>query len=78
MNANGSPYHRLPWCDQGGNCLYIRTVPAGDRQPRLTENPFTCPHGRPTMIRFTRPELDVMQADVKEVVIIIDLLIAEK
>ena len=29
-------------------------------QLRLTENPFTCPHGRPTMIRFTRTELDVM------------------
>jgi DNA mismatch repair protein MutL len=29
-------------------------------QLRLTESPFTCPHGRPTMIRFTRKELDTM------------------
>jgi DNA mismatch repair protein MutL len=29
-------------------------------QLRLAENPFTCPHGRPTMIRFTRAELDAM------------------
>jgi DNA mismatch repair protein MutL len=25
-----------------------------------TKNPFTCPHGRPTVIRFTRPHLDAM------------------
>jgi DNA mismatch repair ATPase MutL len=24
------------------------------------QNPFTCPHGRPTMIRFSRKELDAM------------------
>ncbi len=29
-------------------------------QLRLVKNPFTCPHGRPTMIRFTRAELDGM------------------
>ncbi len=29
-------------------------------QLRLTKNPFTCPHGRPTMIRFTRQDLDAM------------------
>jgi DNA mismatch repair protein MutL len=29
-------------------------------QLRQTESPFTCPHGRPTMIRFTRKELDTM------------------
>ncbi|MDD1705281.1 MAG: DNA mismatch repair endonuclease MutL [Methanoregula sp.] len=29
-------------------------------QLRLVENPFTCPHGRPTMIRYTRAELDGM------------------
>ncbi|MGB9176542.1 MAG: DNA mismatch repair endonuclease MutL [Methanoregula sp.] len=29
-------------------------------QLRRTKNPFTCPHGRPTMIRFTRKELDAM------------------
>jgi DNA mismatch repair protein MutL len=29
-------------------------------QLRLTGSPFTCPHGRPTMIRFTRRELDTM------------------
>jgi len=29
-------------------------------QLRLTENPFTCPHGRPTVIRFTREDLDAM------------------
>jgi DNA mismatch repair protein MutL len=29
-------------------------------QLRLTNNPFTCPHGRPTMIRFSRAELDAM------------------
>ncbi len=29
-------------------------------QLRLTKNPFTCPHGRPTMIRFTREDLDAM------------------
>ncbi|HII98260.1 MAG TPA: DNA mismatch repair endonuclease MutL [Methanoregula sp.] len=27
-------------------------------QLRRMQNPFTCPHGRPTMIRFTRHELD--------------------
>jgi len=27
-------------------------------QLRLMQNPFTCPHGRPTMIRFSRKELD--------------------
>jgi DNA mismatch repair protein MutL len=29
-------------------------------QLRRMKNPFTCPHGRPTMIRFTRKELDTM------------------
>lgn len=29
-------------------------------QLRRTRNPFTCPHGRPTMIRFSREELDGM------------------
>ncbi|HXX54533.1 MAG TPA: DNA mismatch repair endonuclease MutL [Methanoregula sp.] len=29
-------------------------------QLRQTENPFTCPHGRPTMIRFSRADLDGM------------------
>ncbi|MDD5141948.1 DNA mismatch repair endonuclease MutL [Methanoregula sp.] len=29
-------------------------------QLRLTKNPFTCPHGRPTIIRFTREQLDGM------------------
>jgi DNA mismatch repair protein MutL len=29
-------------------------------QLRLMKNPFTCPHGRPTIIRFTRKELDIM------------------
>jgi DNA mismatch repair protein MutL len=29
-------------------------------QLRRMNNPFTCPHGRPTMIRFTRHELDAM------------------
>jgi DNA mismatch repair protein MutL len=29
-------------------------------QIRYAENPFTCPHGRPTMIRFTRAELDTL------------------
>ena len=27
-------------------------------QLRATHIPFTCPHGRPTMIRFTRAKLD--------------------
>ncbi|MEI7856929.1 MAG: DNA mismatch repair endonuclease MutL [Methanomicrobiales archaeon] len=29
-------------------------------QLRLTNNPFTCPHGRPTIIRFSRADLDAM------------------
>lgn len=29
-------------------------------QLRHMKNPFTCPHGRPTMVRFTRNELDTM------------------
>jgi DNA mismatch repair protein MutL len=29
-------------------------------QLRLTKNPFTCPHGRPTMVRYTREQLDGM------------------
>ena len=29
-------------------------------QLRLTLNPYTCPHGRPTIIRFTRADLDTM------------------
>lgn len=29
-------------------------------QLRLTQNPYTCPHGRPTIIRFSRAELDTM------------------
>ncbi len=29
-------------------------------QLRLTKSPFTCPHGRPTMIRFSRAKLDEM------------------
>ncbi|WP_321508281.1 DNA mismatch repair endonuclease MutL [uncultured Methanoregula sp.] len=29
-------------------------------QLRLTTSPFTCPHGRPTIIRFTREDLDAM------------------
>ncbi|MGM0770456.1 MAG: DNA mismatch repair endonuclease MutL [Halobacteriota archaeon] len=28
------------------------------KQLDMTENPYTCPHGRPTMISFTRAELD--------------------
>jgi DNA mismatch repair protein MutL len=30
------------------------------QQLRLAKNPFTCPHGRPTMVRFTRSDLDIM------------------
>jgi DNA mismatch repair protein MutL len=30
------------------------------QQIRYTKNPFTCPHGRPTMIRFSRIDLDAM------------------
>ena len=29
-------------------------------QLRLTKSPFTCPHGRPTMVRFSRAKLDEM------------------
>ncbi len=29
-------------------------------QLRLTQNPYTCPHGRPTIIRFSRADLDTM------------------
>ena len=29
-------------------------------QIRYTRNPFTCPHGRPTMLRFSRADLDAM------------------
>ncbi|MDD1700068.1 MAG: DNA mismatch repair endonuclease MutL [Methanoregula sp.] len=29
-------------------------------QIRYTKNPFTCPHGRPTMLRFSRADLDTM------------------
>ena len=29
-------------------------------QIRYAKNPFTCPHGRPTMVRFTRADLDIM------------------
>ncbi|MEN6442934.1 MAG: DNA mismatch repair endonuclease MutL [Methanoregula sp.] len=29
-------------------------------QLRLTRSPFTCPHGRPTVIRFSRAQLDEM------------------
>ena len=29
-------------------------------QIRYTKNPFTCPHGRPTMLRFSRTDLDGM------------------
>jgi DNA mismatch repair protein MutL len=29
-------------------------------QLRATQTPFTCPHGRPTMVRFTRAKLDEM------------------
>jgi DNA mismatch repair protein MutL len=29
-------------------------------QLRSTQNPFTCPHGRPTMVRFSRAKLDEM------------------
>ena len=29
-------------------------------QLRTTQSPFTCPHGRPTMIRFSRAKLDEM------------------
>ncbi|MCX6685010.1 MAG: DNA mismatch repair endonuclease MutL [Methanoregula sp.] len=29
-------------------------------QIRYAKNPFTCPHGRPTMIRFSRADLDTM------------------
>jgi DNA mismatch repair protein MutL len=30
------------------------------QQLRTAKNPFTCPHGRPTMVRFTRSDLDAM------------------
>ena len=29
-------------------------------QIRYAKNPFTCPHGRPTMVRFSRADLDTM------------------
>lgn len=29
-------------------------------QLRLTKNPFTCPHGRPTMIRLSKADLDAL------------------
>ena len=29
-------------------------------QLRLTQNPYACPHGRPTIIRFSRSDLDTM------------------
>jgi DNA mismatch repair protein MutL len=29
-------------------------------QIRYAKNPFTCPHGRPTMVRFSRTDLDTM------------------
>jgi len=29
-------------------------------QIRYAQNPFTCPHGRPTMVRFNRTDLDTM------------------
>ena len=29
-------------------------------QIRYAKNPYTCPHGRPTMLRFSRTELDTM------------------
>jgi len=29
-------------------------------QLRSTQSPFTCPHGRPTMVRFSRAKLDEM------------------
>jgi len=29
-------------------------------QIRFAKNPFTCPHGRPTMLRFSRTDLDTM------------------
>jgi len=29
-------------------------------QIRYAKNPFTCPHGRPTMLRFSRTDLDTM------------------
>jgi DNA mismatch repair protein MutL len=29
-------------------------------QLRLARNPYTCPHGRPTIIRFSRTDLDAM------------------
>jgi DNA mismatch repair protein MutL len=30
------------------------------QQLRYAKNPFTCPHGRPTIVRFTRSDLDGM------------------
>jgi DNA mismatch repair protein MutL len=30
------------------------------QQLRSAKNPFTCPHGRPTIVRFTRADLDAM------------------
>jgi DNA mismatch repair protein MutL len=30
------------------------------QQIRYAKNPYTCPHGRPTMIRFSRADLDAM------------------
>jgi len=42
------------------------TVCTGDQCRRLlaqlarTKNPYTCPHGRPTIIRFSREDLDAM------------------
>jgi DNA mismatch repair protein MutL len=30
------------------------------QQIRFAKNPFTCPHGRPTMLRFSRSDLDAM------------------
>ena len=30
------------------------------QQIRAAKNPYTCPHGRPTMVRFTRSDLDAM------------------
>lgn len=47
---------------KGGATCSIRQMEELLEQLKKTENPYSCPHGRPTIITFTREELDRMFA----------------
>jgi DNA mismatch repair protein MutL len=50
---------------KGGAACNIRQMEELIEQLKTAENPYSCPHGRPTVITFTKGELDRMFARIQ-------------